>query len=828
MDRNRPEASPVPVSLVEEMKRSYIDYAMSVIVSRALPDVRDGLKPVQRRILYAMRELGFGPDRPHKKSARVVGEVLARYHPHGDAAVYDAMVRMAQDFSSRYLLVDGHGNFGSVDGDPAAAMRYTEARLAPLAVELLRDIERETVDFGPNYDETTEEPTVLPSRFPNLLANGASGIAVGMATNIPPHNLGELIDALFVLMERPEASLAELMQVLPGPDFPTGALILGRQGIEEAYRTGRGLVRMRAVAQVEIGRGARQRIVITELPYQVNKARLVERIAELVRERKIDGVTDLRDESDRHGIRVVLELRKEANARVILNRLYRYTPMEETFGVILLALVDGRPQVMDLRSALGHYLDHQVEVIVRRTRYDLRKAEQRAHIVEGLRIALDHIDRVIALIRSSRTVDEARQGLTAEFGLSDEQAQAILDMRLQRLTGLERQRLEEEYAALQRDIAYLRRVLADEGLVREIIRRELAEIRERYADGRRTRIVDEVKEVDPEDLIAEEDVVITLTHHGYIKRLPLATYHSQRRGGRGVTAMGTREDDFLEHLFVTTTHHYLLFFSSRGQVHRLKVHELPEAGRHARGTAIVNLLRIEQGETINAVIPVRQFADGYLLMASRQGIVKKTPLADFEYVRSGGLIALTLQPGDELVGVKLTDGGQEVILATAQGMVIRFPEREIRPMGRPARGVRGVVLREGDRVVAMDVARPRADLLLVTARGFGKRVSLSAFRPQRRGGVGLIGIRLTEQRGEVAGAMVVLPEDEVMAVSAEGVLIRLKVQEISLQGRLTRGVTLMRLASEDTVSAVARVVARDQEEPDGRQQSLFAPEDAGR
>ncbi|MDQ7794631.1 MAG: DNA gyrase subunit A [bacterium] len=818
----RKEAAVVPIPLVEEMKRSYIDYAMSVIVSRALPDVRDGLKPVQRRILYAMSELGFGPDRPHKKSARVVGEVLARYHPHSDTAVYDAMVRLAQDFASRYLLVDGHGNFGSVDGDPPAAIRYTESRLAPLAMEMLRDIDRATVDFTPNYDETTEEPVVLPARIPNLLANGVSGIAVGMATNIPPHNLGELIDGLFLLQDNPDASLADLLRVIPGPDFPTGALILGHSGIAEAYATGRGLIRMRAVAQAEVGRGGRQRIVVTELPYQVNKARLVERIADLVRERKIDGITDLRDESDRSGIRIVIELRRDAAAQVILNRLYRFTQMEDSFGVILLALVDGTPQIMDLRTALRHYLDYQAEVIVRRTRFDLERAEQRAHIVEGLRLALDHIDRVVAMIRASRTVDEAREGLTAAFGLTEKQAQAILDMRLQRLTGLEREKLDGEYRGLLKDIAYHRKVLGDERLVRKIIRRELAEIRERFTDPRRTRIIDQVDQVDPEDLIAEEDVVITLTHFGYVKRLPLATYHAQRRGGRGVTAAGTREDDFLEHLFVTTTHHHLFFFTSRGHVHRLKVHELPEAGRQARGTAIVNLIRIESGESVQAVIPVRDFTGKYLMMVTRQGIVKKTPLSEFENVRAGGLIALNLAPGDDLIGVRLTAGDQEVLLVTRNGMVIRFRETEVRPMGRQARGVKGIALDPGDGVVAMDVDRAEGALLLVTARGFGKRVSLKGFRTQGRRGRGLIGIKLTPERGPVAGAMVVRPDDEVMAVSAEGTLIRLKVADIPTQGRLTRGVTLMRLPGEHTVGALARVVdPREAESPAGGEQGTL-------
>jgi len=794
------------------MKRSYIDYAMSVIVSRALPDARDGLKPGQRRILYAMRELGFAPDRPHKKSARVVGEVLARYHPHGEGAVYDAMVRMAQEFSTRNLLVDGHGNFGSIDGDPPAAMRYTEVRLSHLAQELLRDIDRATVDFVPNYDETTEEPAVLPSRIPHLLANGSAGIAVGMATNIPPHNLGELIDGLFVLMDNPDASQEELLRAIPGPDFPTGAMILGRQGIAEAYATGKGVLRLRAVAQVEVGKGGRQRIVVTELPYQVNKARLLERIAELARERRLEGVADLRDESDREGIRVVIELKRDASPQVLLNRLYSFTPMEESFGVNMLALVEGRPQVMDLRTALGHYLAHQREVVVRRTRFDLERAEGRAHIVEGLQIALDHIDRIVQLIRSSRTEEIARAGLQREFGLSEPQAAAITEMRLGRLTGLERDKLASEYRELVRQITFHRSVLEDERLVRQIIRDELTAIREKYADRRRTQIVDRVEDRAPEDLIAEEDVVITLTHYGYIKRIPLATYQSQRRGGRGITAAGTREDDFLEHLFVTTTHHYLLFFTNRGQVLRLKVHELPEGSRQARGTALVNLLRLTPGDKINAVIPMRHFNHSYLLMATRQGMVKKTEVAEFEHVRAGGLQAIRLQPGDELIAVRLTAGDEEVVLVTTRGMAVRFPEAEVRPMGRSTRGVRGMTWREGDQLVAMDVARPAHALVMMTTRGFGKRVAIESFRRQHRGGRGLIGMRISEQRGPVTSAMVVAPEDELVAVSASGALIRLKVSDIPLQGRMTRGVTLMRLAPEDTVGAVARVVGSEGDE----------------
>ncbi|HCW52115.1 MAG TPA: DNA gyrase subunit A, partial [Clostridiales bacterium] len=627
----------VTVPIEEEMKSSYIDYAMSVIVSRALPDVRDGLKPVHRRILYAMREEGMTPDKPYKKSARAVGQVIAKYHPHGDAAVYDAIVRMAQDFTIRYRLVDGHGNFGSLDGDPPAAMRYTEVRLAPLAMELLRDIDKETVDFAPNFDESEKEPVILPARFPNLLVNGSAGIAVGMATNIPPHNLGEVIDGLVALIDDPETDLQRLTGIIKGPDFPTGALILGRDGIKEAYRTGRGVITMRARAQIETVKGGRMRIVVTEIPYQVNKAGLIERIAELVREKKLEGISDLRDESDRHGVRVVIELRRDENPNVILNRLYKYTQMQQTFGIILLALVDGRPRVLNLREILVHYLDYQKEVITRRTRFELARAEARAHILEGLRVALAHLDEVIRLIRSSKDPDTARRGLMERFGLSEKQAQAILDMRLQRLTALERDKIEAEYKELTRTIEYLRAVLASERMVMQIVRRELLEVKEKYADERRTQILSGAvgDDFDVEDLIAEEDVVVTMTHRGYVKRLPAATYRSQRRGGRGVAGMGTREEDFVERLFVTTTHHHLLFFSNRGRVYRIKTHQIPEAGRTARGTAVVNLVPLERGETITAVIPVKELDSGaYLMMATRRGTVKRTGLSEFATART--------------------------------------------------------------------------------------------------------------------------------------------------------------------------------------------------
>ncbi len=635
------------VNISQEMRNSFLDYAMSVIVSRALPDVRDGLKPVHRRILYSMYELGITPDKPYKKSANVVGNVLARFHPHGDTAVYDSMVRMAQDFSYRYMLVDGHGNFGSVDGDSPAAMRYTEARLAPIALEMLRDIKKETIDFGPNYDGSLEEPLVLPSRFPNILVNGASGIAVGMATNIPPHNLGEVIDGLVKMIDNPDVTVDELMQTIKGPDFPTGGVILGKDGIKKAYRTGRGNIQVRAKTRIEEASGGKMRIVVEELPYQVNKAKLVEKIAELVREKRVEGITDLRDESDRNGMRVVIELRRDANPRVVLNNLYKHTSLQTGFGVIMLALVKGQPQVLNLKELLHHYLQHQIEVIRRRTQFDLRKAEERAHILEGLRIALDHIDEVIALIRASQTTEEARSGLMERFGLTEKQAQAILDMRLQRLTGLEREKIDSEYAELLKTIAELKAILADEAKIRGVVRDELLEVKEQYADERRTRIKPAADEIDEEDLIPEEEVAVLLTHRGYIKRMPLSTYRAQRRGGRGITGMGTREDDFVQHLFVCNSHHFLLFFSNRGKVYRLKAYEIPELGRAARGTPIINLIQIEPGEYIHAVIPVKEFApDRMLFFATKHGVIKKTALEEFEHIRRNGLFAINLRVGD--------------------------------------------------------------------------------------------------------------------------------------------------------------------------------------
>ena len=807
----------IPVNIEEEMKKSYLDYAMSVIVGRALPDVRDGLKPVHRRILYAMHELGISPDKPHKKSARVVGEVLGKYHPHGDAAVYDTIVRLAQDFAIRYPLIDGHGNFGSVDGDSAAAMRYTEVRLSKIATELLADIDKETVDFSPNFDESLEEPQVLPARFPNLLVNGSAGIAVGMATNIPPHNLGEVIDGLVLLIDNPKATIKELMMVIKGPDFPTGGLILGRDGIRSAYETGRGTLKIRAKTQIERLKNGKSQIIVTEIPYQVNKARMIERIANLVREKKLDGITDLRDESDRNGIRIVIEMRRDVDPKIILNRLYKHTQMQDSFGIIMLALVDGAPMVLNLKEMLTHYLEHQKEIVIRRTRYELKKAEARAHILEGLRIALDHLDAVISLIRGSRTVDEARSGLMEQFGLTREQAQAILDMRLQKLTGLEREKIEEEYRELIARIEYLRSILASEALVYQIVRKELLEIKEKYADPRRTKITSAQGEMEIEDLIPQEDVVITITHAGYIKRMPVSSYRSQNRGGRGIVGLNPREEDFVEHLFITTTHHHILFFTNRGRVYRLRVYEVPEGSRQARGLAVVNLIDLTPGEKITAVIPVQDFdKDGYLIMATQQGIVKKTDLSEFENIRRNGLIAITLNEGDDLIDVRFTRGGQEVILGTRLGKAIRFSEDDVRSMGRTARGVKGIDLDKDDVVIGMERVQPDSDLLVVTNKGFGKRTSIDEYPVQRRAGKGVKNIHLTARTGEVVGIKIVKPGNELMLVSAQGVMIRLKVDDISQQSRYAQGVTLMRTDEGDDVVAVARIMEQGNGEEENK------------
>lgn len=794
----------VPVNLAEVMSTSYIDYAMSVIVARALPDVRDGLKPVHRRILYAMQEAGMGSNKPYKKSARIVGEVLGKYHPHGDSSVYDAIVRMAQDFSIRYPLADGHGNFGSVDGDPAAAMRYTEVRMSKIAELMLQDIDKETVDFTPNYDESLKEPSVLPAKFPQLLVNGSSGIAVGMATNIPPHNMREVIDGVLMLIDNPEATVDELMTAVKGPDFPTGGQILGLEGVRNAYRTGRGVVPMRAEAHIETMSSGKAQIIVSELPYQVNKARLVEKIAELVRDKTIDGITALRDESDRNGMRIVMELRRDANANVILNQLYKHTQMQDSFGVIMLALVDGRPRVLNLKEVLHYYILHQEDVITRRTKYELAKAEARAHILEGLTIALDHLDAVIKTIRESRTADIARAALMDGFALSEKQAQAILDLRLQRLTGLEREKIQEEYQEVLKTIEYLKSVLADESKIFGIIKDELTKVKEQFGDDRRTRITLDASDMAVEDLIAEEDVVLTLTHGGYVKRIPLDTYRNQKRGGRGVTGMGTKETDFVEQLLVTTTHQTILFFTNRGLVYRLKGYDIPESARQAKGTAIVNLLPLSGGETITAVIPVNAFReDRYLFMATRKGIVKKTVLKEFDTARKGGLIALSLDEDDDLIGVKATDGERQIVIGTRDGLAIVFEEADVRVMGRQARGVYGIRLSDMDEVVGMDTIKPEHEILTVTEEGYGKRTVVKEYRVQQRGGKGIINMKVTEKTGAVVGLKIVHPGQELMLITTGGIVIRTNVDEISTISRNTQGVKIIKTDDGDRVASLA-------------------------
>ncbi len=794
------------INISHEMRNSFMDYAMSVIVSRALPDVRDGLKPVHRRILFALNENGMTADKPYKKSARIVGEVIGKYHPHGDAAVYETMVRMAQDFSYRYMLVDGHGNFGSVDGDSAAAMRYTEARLSKIAMELLRDIGKDTVDFGPNYDGEETEPLVLPARYPNLLVNGTSGIAVGMATNIPPHNLGEVIDGVLMIAENSDVTPQELMAVIKGPDFPTGGYILGLSGIRQAYQTGRGSIIMRAKTTIEEVNG-KPRIIVHEIPYQVNKARLIEKIAELARDKKIEGITDLRDESDRNGMRIVLELRKDVIPTIVLNNLFKHTAMQSTFGVNMLALVNGQPQVMNLKEVLYHYLEHQKVVIRRRTEFDLRKAEARAHILEGLRIALDHLDQVISLIRSSQTTDEARQGLMDKFQLSYEQSQAILEMRLQRLTGLERDKIENEYNELVAKIAELKAILADEEKIIAVIKEELLEIKARFNDERRSEITFDENSIDKEDLITPEEVVVTLTHQGYVKRQHVETYKSQRRGGRGITAMGTKEEDFVEHLFIANTHHYIMFFTNKGKVYRLKAYDIPDLGRTAKGTPIINLLQLEPGELIQAVIPVKEYIeDNYLFFATKNGVVKKTPLNDYANIRKGGLIAITLREEDELIGVKLTDGNREVVMVTKLGQSIRFSEANVRVMGRTATGVKGITLVTDDVVIGMEMIIEGADILIVTAKGYGKRTPVEEYRSQTRGGKGIRTLNVTEKNGHLVGLKVVENQEDLMIITASGIVIRMSVAGISTMGRYTQGVKLISLKDEnDEVSTVAQL-----------------------
>lgn len=796
----------LPIEIAEEMKKSYIDYSMSVIVGRALPDVRDGLKPVHRRILYSMSELNLTPDKPYRKSARIVGDVLGKYHPHGDIAVYLAMVRMAQDFSTRGLLVDGHGNFGSVDGDSPAAMRYTEARMSKLALELLRDIDKETVDFVPNFDESLKEPAVLPSRYPNLLVNGSNGIAVGMATSIPPHNLGEVIDATVHLIDNEECSVDDLMKFVKGPDFPTSAIIMGKENIAEAYRTGRGKVKVRARAVIEELPKGKQQIVVTEIPYQVNKAKLVERIAELVKDKKVEGISDLRDESNRNGMRIVIELKRDVNANIVLNNLYKHSQMEETFSVIMLALVNGQPKVLNLKQILYHYVQHQKDVVTRRTKFELNKAEARAHILEGLRIALDNIDAVISLIRASKTTQEAKSGLMEKFGLTDIQAQAILDMRLQRLTGLERDKIEAEYEELIKKINRLKEILANERLLLNVIKEEMLIIKENYADERRTEIRHAEGEIDMRDLIEDEEIAITLTHFGYIKRLPADTYKSQKRGGRGISALTTREEDFVKHLVSTTTHSKLLFFTNKGRVFRLNAYEIPEGKRQAKGTAIVNLLQLGPNEKIATLLAIDEKDDNkYLLLATKNGIVKKTDREEFKNINKAGLIAIGLREDDELIGVKVTDGNKDVLLVTKEGMSIRFDENDIRPMGRSAMGVKGITLSNDDKVVSMSLCEEGTDVLVVSENGFGKRTDINEYRTQIRAGKGIKTYNIAEKTGKLVGAEMVNEDDEMMIINSDGVLIRLRVNEISLFGRVTSGVKLMKTDDEVNVVSISKI-----------------------
>ncbi len=800
-----------PMHLEQEMKTSFIAYAMAVIIDRALPDVRDGLKPVHRRILYSMDELGLQPDKPFRKSARIVGDVLGKYHPHGDSSVYDAMVRLAQPFNMRYMLVEGHGNFGSVDGDGAAAMRYTEARLSKMATEMMADIDKDTVDFYPNFDETLMQPQVLPARFPNLLVNGSGGIAVGMATNIPPHNLGETIDALVALIDRPDITVDELMQYLPGPDFPTGGIIMGKMGIASAYRTGRGRIVVRAKAEIEQYAANHSRIIVTEIPYQVNKARLVERIAELVHEKKIEGISDLRDETDRNGTRIVIELKRDVNANVVLNLLYKHTSMQETFGAIMLALVDGEPKVLTLKEMLYHYLEHQKQVVTRRTRFDLNRARERLHILEGLLIALDNIDEIVELIKTSANPQEAKERLTARFQLSEKQAQAILDMRLQRLTGLERDRILEEDAQLRERAAYLQGVLDDEGKLLGIIKEEALAIRARYSDPRRTEITQMIDDIDLDDVIQEEDMAVTMTHFGYIKRLSPDTYRAQRRGGRGVIGQATREEDFVESLFVTSTHAPILFFTNLGRVLKIKCYAIPEAGRGAKGLPIVNLLQLQGGEKVTATIPLpRDPAGGYLVMATRQGVIKKTPVEEFDNIRKGGIIALGLREGDELIAVEFSRGEDEFLIGSQKGKCVRFDESEVRPMGRTATGVRAMLLEDGDEVVDMVKIERGGQVLAVTERGMGKRTPEDQYPAHRRGGKGVWAMQLTDRTGDLACLRMVGDDQDLMLIRDDGTVMRMPVDQVSVISRYTQGVRLMRVDEGTRIASVALVPHQEQ------------------
>ncbi|WP_461812889.1 DNA gyrase subunit A [Faecalimonas sp.] len=812
------------VDLKKTMESSYIDYAMSVIASRALPDVRDGLKPVQRRILYSMIELNNGPDKPHRKCARIVGDTMGKYHPHGDSSIYGALVNMAQEWSTRYPLVDGHGNFGSVDGDGAAAMRYTEARLSKISMELTADINKDTVDFVPNFDETEKEPAVLPARFPNLLVNGTSGIAVGMATNIPPHNLKEIINAVVKIIddqieETGETTMEDILQIVKGPDFPTGATILGTRGIEEAYRTGRGKIRVRAVTDIEPMQNGKSRIVVKELPYMVNKARLIEKIAELVRDKKIDGITDLSDQSNREGMRICIELRRDANANVILNQLYKHTQMQDTFGVIMLALVNNEPRVMNLLDMLKHYLKHQEEVVTRRTKYELNKAEERAHILQGLLIALDHIDEVIKIIRGSKTTQIAKEGLIAAFDLTEVQAQAIVDMRLRALTGLEREKLETEYKELMKKIEELKAILADRKLLLGVIKEEIVVIRDKYGDERRTAIGFDEYDISMEDLIPKENVVITMTKLGYIKRMTVDTFKSQNRGGKGIKGMQTLDEDYIEDLFMTSTHHYVMFFTNTGRVYRLKAYEIPEASRTARGTAIINLLQLMPEEKITAIIPIKEYVQGeYLFMATKKGLVKKTPITDYANVRKTGLAAITLREEDELIEVKATDNEKDIILVTKYGQCIRFNEKDVRSTGRTSMGVRGMNLGDRDEVVGMQLNTQGEHLLIVSEKGMGKRTEMDEFTSQNRGGKGVKCYKITEKTGNVVGVKAVSEENEIMIINTEGIIIRMECSSISILGRITSGVKLINLHENEKVASIAKVRETSELEEDVKEE----------
>lgn len=800
----------VPIHIEDEMKDSYISYAMSVIVGRALPDVRDGLKPVHRRILYAMKELNLEHTKPYKKAARIVGETLGKYHPHGDVAVYDTLVRMVQDFSLRYPLVEGQGNFGSVDGDAAAAMRYTEARMAAITDEILADLEKDTVDFVPNFDASLQEPALLPATLPNLLVNGSSGIAVGMATNIPPHNLSEVADGIIALIDDSDISVKDLMKIIKAPDFPTGGIICGREGIKQAYTTGRGLLKIRARAGVESQKSGKESIVITEIPYQVNKSNLIESMAQLVQDKKVEGISDIRDESDKDGLRVVVELKRDGNAQVILNQLFKHTQLEVSFGVIMLALVDKRPRVLNLKQISECYIDHRKEIVTRRTKFELKRAQERAHILEGLKKALANLDKVIETIKKSKSVPDAKDALVKKFDLTEIQAQAILEMQLQRLTALEREKIEEEYLDLIKKIELYESILKSEKKVLQIIKDELLKLKEKYGDERRTDIVGEIEELEVEDLIAEEDVVITISHSGYIKRLPVSGYRKQRRGGRGVMGAEVKEEDFVEHLFIASTHEHMLFFTNQGRVHWLKVYDIPQAGKQAKGKAIINLLELQQGETISAFVPVKEFKEGhFLIMATRQGAIKKTSLEAYSHPRKGGIVGITLEKGDELIGVVPTDGKKEILLATREGKAIRFPESQVRDMGRSAKGVKGIRLSKKDEVIAMEIVNPEATVLTVTSLGFGKRTQFKEYRTQSRGGKGIINIRVTKKNGEAVGLKTVFDKDEIMLITERGVIVRCPVKDIRTTGRASQGVRVIKLDAKDKIASVASVIVEE-------------------